>query len=190
MATSVIDLIPASVYYILGTGIAIVIAINFMKLSVDVRAKFSYQQRDGLFTSAERSFLQVLNKTLSDDYYVFGKVRIADVITPDKSVGRANWWKAFNKISMKHFDYVICRKLDLKVMAAVELDDSSHNTVKAKARDEFVNAACESAELKLLRFRVTRGYKYRDVAKVLTENGLSIADFSEASAPRSERETA
>ena len=47
-----------------------------------------------------------------------------------------NFLQYFRKISTKHVDFVICDK-NLRVLFAVELDDSSHDTADARKRDLF-----------------------------------------------------
>jgi len=105
----------------------------------------------------------VLDQAVSNDYRVFGKVRVADVISPAKGMSRKNWQIAFNKISSKHFDYVLCTKDKLDVIAVIELDDKSHNSKKAKARDKLLEGACDSADLKLIRFPARPTYQVNSV---------------------------
>ena len=91
------------------------------------------------------------------------KTSVADIINPAKGMGRKGWQIAFNKISSKHFDYVLCSKDNLEVIAVIELDDKSHNTEKAKNRDSLLENACKSAELKLVRFQAKSGYQVQTV---------------------------
>jgi hypothetical protein len=126
-----------------------------------------YTQRGALFTVAERSFYGVLEQAISKDYKIFGKVRVADVLTPKPSLDKSNWQTAFNKISAKHFDYVLCQKDTLQVIAVIELDDKSHNSKKAKNRDDFIEDACQGADLKLIRFKAKTGYQIDSVREFI-----------------------
>ena len=63
-----------------------------------------FRRRDALFTAAERSFLGVLDQVSAGRYRVFGKVRIADVITPAKGLDKSTWTSVFNRIKAKHFE--------------------------------------------------------------------------------------
>lgn len=123
----------------------------------------SYIAKTTLFSPAELSFYFVLQQALSEDCMIFGKVRIADVIQPDKSL----IWKlrsiALNKISSKHFDFVICDSKTFLILAVVELDDKSHNSFRAIKRDKFVNEACKSAGITLIRFRAKPSYQIQQV---------------------------
>jgi uncharacterized protein DUF2726 len=139
--------------------------------------KYSYRQRGPLFSAAELSFLGVLDRAVHGRYRVFGKVRVADVMTPARGLNRKNWQIAFNKISSKHFDYVLCDKGNLEVIAVIELDDKSHNKKETAARDHFLEQACRSANLKLIRFNVRYGYNTVSVLEKI-ELSLTAPDVS------------
>ncbi|MDA7745995.1 DUF2726 domain-containing protein [Psychromonas sp.] len=131
------------------------------------RFEYSYQRLTSLFTPAERSFYGVLNQAINGDLEVFAKVRVADVLTPKKSGVKGTWQTAFNKISAKHFDFVICNKNDLSFACAIELDDSSHNTAKAKKRDAFLESACQSANFPLMRVPAKATYNIDEIIDLL-----------------------
>jgi hypothetical protein len=80
------------------------------------------------------------------------------VLEPAKGLSRSNWQTSFNKIAMKHFDFVICNNDDLSIICAIELDDKSHHRRHRIERDVFVNSACESAKFPLVRFDVKSSY--------------------------------
>lgn len=63
--------------------------------------------------------------------------------------GQQAW---FNKISRKSVDYVICRK-DFSVIAALELDDKSHNSEDRRQADADKNTAFAAAGIKLIRLK-------------------------------------
>lgn len=122
-----------------------------------------YRSKENLFSKAEKSFFLVLKQSLADNYEIFSKVRIADVLMPDKGLSRKNWGMAFSRISSKHFDYVLCDKNTLAIVAVIELDDKSHNQKKVIKRDAFVNKACQSANVKLLRFPCKSNYQIQSI---------------------------
>ena len=94
---------------------------------------------------------------------MFGKVRIADILKPIKGLNRSQWQIAFNKISSKHFDFVICNAEDLSIISVIELDDSSHNKKSSIKRDELVELACKNASLKLHRFKASATYNVNEI---------------------------
>ncbi|MFT6779361.1 MAG: ssDNA-binding Zn-finger/Zn-ribbon topoisomerase 1 [Paraglaciecola sp.] len=145
-----------------------------------------YELCGPLFTPAERSFYGVLKLACEDKAVVFGKVRIADILKPRKGLNRSQWQIAFNKISAKHFDFVLCNPKDLSVIAVIELDDKSHSQQKQIKRDQFVESACETARLKLHRFKASASYAVDEIKnelfsapEVLVQVTASAKDNSE-----------
>ncbi|MGB7316106.1 MAG: DUF2726 domain-containing protein [Nodosilinea sp.] len=124
----------------------------------DTAQTYAYSCQKSLFTRAEISFYRALQEATTEQYQVLGKVRVADVLKP-QTENRGDWQRAFNKISAKHFDFVLCDRDRLKVLAAVELDDSSHQRVDRVKRDDFLNQAVKSAGLPLIRFPVQTAYE-------------------------------
>ncbi len=122
-----------------------------------------YKKNKTLFTPAERSFLGVLNQVIKDDAVVFGKVRVADVLSPIDNLERRNWQILFNKISSKHFDFIICDKKNLNILCAIELDGKSHNSKKRKERDIFLDSACNSASFPLIHILAQASYNLDDI---------------------------
>jgi hypothetical protein len=116
-----------------------------------------------LFSPAERSFLGVLDQAVGSDFRIFGKVRVADVVSVAKGTPKALWQRAFNKISAKHFDYVLCRPTDLKPVCVIELNDQSHAEDSRKGRDQFLAGVCATAGIPLIFFAAKRSYTLNEV---------------------------
>ena len=159
--------------------IAVVILAGFLKNlkgtgspAKDDSSALGYRKKGPLFTPAERSFYGVLLQAIdSDTYQVFGKVRVADLLEPQPSRNRSQWQKAFNAISAKHFDFVICKTDDLTPVAAIELDDKTHNQKHRQKRDELLKNICKQSGLPLLRVPAQYAYK-TEVLKILLAKEL------------------
>lgn len=134
------------------------------KNKVNVR---SYQKNNALLSKAERSFYGVLTKATENKAIVFTKIRVADILKPHQNLTGGRWQSAFNRISSKHFDFVLCDPQTLEILAAVELDDSSHNSKKRAQRDELLNSACQSANLDLHHFKAKESYVIRKISDQL-----------------------
>lgn len=126
-----------------------------------------YDVQETLFSPAERSFLGVLDLAVGDKARVFAKVRVADVLTPEAGMGKSKWQQAFNKISAKHLDYLLCHPTDLSFICAIELDDSSHRQQKCRARDSFLKAAFDSAGLPLLQIPASSHYQVEELRDLI-----------------------
>ena len=129
-----------------------------------------YKVRDGIVTSGERQFYRRLVEAIDNDWLVFAKVRIADVLSVKSGTKKRMSWQ--NKINQKHVDFVLCDKETLKFVMAIELDDRSHERPDRIKRDIFVNAAFESAKLPLLRIKTAKDYEPSEIRERV-ENLLS-----------------
>jgi NAD(P)H-dependent flavin oxidoreductase YrpB (nitropropane dioxygenase family) len=162
----------ADSWIILGLLVFALLAILAIKLKLvqnqkEQTSQYPYQKIDGLFSPAERLFLSFLRRAVTENIQVFGKVRVADVIAPKKGLSSKDWQKAFNKISAKHFDFVLCEKNDLSIICAIELDDKSHQTKRRQERDAFLETACQSAGVPLVRFKAKATYNLEEIKTAL-----------------------
>lgn len=146
----------------------LVLVIRLIQHNYKPAKKLDYQRLPSLFTDAEIAFMRALHLAVDGRGTIFGKVRIADVLEPAKELSRSNWQTSFNKIAMKHFDFVICNNDNLSIICAIELDDKSHNRNNRIERDVFVNSACESAKFPLVRFKASSSYRSNDLQDKLS----------------------
>lgn len=151
--------------------IAVVLIVAFFALAV-LKGKltpatgavgFPYRPAGALFSPAERSFLGVLDWAVGTDYRVFGKVRVADVASVRPGLGNSMRQGALNRISQKHFDFVVCGARDLNIVCAVELNDGSHSSQRAQARDQLLVKVCQVIHLPLLQIPAKQSYALQDV---------------------------
>lgn len=145
---------------------------------------YPYKKNPVLFSPAERSFLGVLEQAIGADYRIFGKVRAADVVSVNSMTNRGAWRRAFNRIRAKHFDFVLCSKDDLAIVAAIELDDKSHQQRKRQERDDFLLGLCETVTLPLIRIPAQRTYSVQEIrSQVLSALGVKQVPFEVAPEP-------
>ncbi len=149
--------------------VGIVALILILKAAARVRParEYGYSLRTPFLSAAERSFYGVLCTAVANRYVVLAKVRVADVITPQKSNNRSKWQTAFNRISAKHFDYVLCDPKTLSVEHVVELHDRSHKRANRAQRDKLLRTACESAGLSLIEFAAKPAYSVDEIRQEL-----------------------
>jgi len=124
---------------------------------------FPYRPAKELFSPAERAFLGALDQAAGPDFRVFGKVRVNDLAEVKPGLSNGAKQGALNKVAYRHFDFVVCRVVDLGAVCAVELDDKSHASKRAQARDAFVVGVCEAIGLPLLRVPAARGYSVSEL---------------------------
>ena len=107
-----------------------------------------FRPRNFLLTKNERAFFLVLKKLIAKRYQISCKVRLADIVTCDDS----DWKRGqANRISQKHIDFVLNCPKSSRIVAAIELDDSSHERPERRSRDAFVNRLVAQVGVRLLR---------------------------------------
>lgn len=122
-------------------------------------------RRVGLLSPAEAAFYHALQAAVGDSLVIFAKVRIADLIEPDRAESQGDRQAALNRISQKHVDFVLCDAApgtSLAVRLVVELDDASHapgHRHYRAGRDATVDAALASAGLPILRVKAASRYE-------------------------------
>ncbi len=127
-----------------------------------------YQRRDRLMTEAEGSFYQVLELALPrDQYRLFGKVRVEDLISVKAGLERQTRQSFRNRIKSRHIDIVVVERKTFKPVWAIELDDKSHESTKRRERDSFLDSAFDAAGLPLVRFKAKRSYTTSDIQRAL-----------------------
>lgn len=118
----------------------------------------AYARRDTLFTAAEFRFLDALRKSLPCGLEIFAKVRVADVLQPVQSLDPKAWRAAFNQITGKHLDFVLCDRESGCLVCAIELNDRSHERKERRERDQLIASACAGAGFPLIMIPVARNY--------------------------------
>lgn len=115
-----------------------------------------------LLTPAEQRFYEALDATIDGRFVILSKVRVADLffITSSNSSARL---RVFRSIASKHVDFVLAEPADLHPVAAIELDDSSHDRSDRRQRDQLLDELFEKAGLPLIRFRAAARYNLRKI---------------------------
>ena len=84
------------------------------------------------------------------DHIVLAQVQVSRVLGVKKGSNFNEWNNRINRLS---YDFVVCGK-DSTVLAAIELDDKSHESNRRSATDEKKNKATAAAGLRLIRWNV------------------------------------
>jgi hypothetical protein len=141
----------------IGAAVAVVLLILVALIARGGNA-YPYVAAESLLTPAERAFYAVLHKALGRDCVVMAKVRLADLIEVATSVTGKRRYIAFNRISAKHVDFVLCESGTLHIIGVIELDDRSHLAPRRQQRDHFMDSALAAAQIPILRVPAQRSY--------------------------------
>jgi len=133
-------------------GVLVLIGLTVFIKSLDTReysktkADLQYRAVSSVFDKREVMLFQELKKQMPDGYYIFPKMRLADIMETT-ATGR-EFHGQFNRISKKHVDFLICNQ-NYKPVLAIELNGSSHQTAQARKSDEFKQKTFEAIGLRL-----------------------------------------
>ena len=124
-----------------------------------------FRARPYLLTRNETAFFRVLATVIGHRYLISCKVRLADIVTCDEQ----DWRRGHaNRIAQKHIDFVIADIESSRIIAAIELDDRSHDRPDRQERDEFINALFLHLDIRLIRFPAAWRYSRQSVENAIT----------------------
>lgn len=152
-------------------GIALVVFI-FLKNNQPINNKKHYQskatddspikhfKKEYLATQNEQKLYFALQKALSNNYHIHCQTSLIAIVEPKE-------FKRKKRAYSKRMDFVITDTAT-KIIAVIELDDSSHNQPKRIARDKYVNEALKPHH-PLIRISTGPFYKPEDISTLLEE---------------------
>ncbi len=100
-----------------------------------------YRVRSALMTNSEAAFLYELRKQLPQDFYIFPKMRVADVLETQRGFG---YERRRNKVLPKHVDFTICDR-HFRPVVSIELNGKSHQSLRQQQSDSAKQYAFKSA---------------------------------------------
>ena len=127
---------------------------------------YPYKLTQSLLTASEAAFYGALLLAAGRRYVVFAKVRLADLC---QDLDRWADIRAFNKVSSKHVDFVLCDATTFQPVLAVELDDRSHLRADRRSRDAFVDGIFRTMGLGVYRQWVRHSYDPAAIARGLED---------------------
>ncbi|MEX2174091.1 MAG: DUF2726 domain-containing protein [Pirellulaceae bacterium] len=151
------------VVFALGTIVVIVLALVSLRDGPP-----PYQRRGVLLSPSEIHFLRTLQAAVREDWLIFCKVRLTDILKVRAKTRKSQTWQG--RIQGKHLDFVLCDYDTLEVKLAIELDDPA---VARTPRNRFVYVALTAAGLPLLRIRLHDKYETAALRKDI-EDALGI----------------
>lgn len=141
---------------------------NSGKQTQKARPKYLYTAKKHIMTSHEEKFFKILCEIFEHKCYVIPQVHLSALL--NHKVKGQDWRSAFYHINGKSVDFVLCRRSDLSPLCAIELDDSSHDSVQRIERDVEVERIFQYANLPLVRFRNTESLSKQDIVNQLSSN--------------------
>lgn len=129
--------------------IALVIVVSLLKIALARMGGAKFKLKTSLLRVPEQDMYRRLVAALPE-HVVLAQVAFSQMLTVEGGSRDKNFRK-FGTARQKVADFVICDK-SFKVVAVVELDDSTHSSAKDEKRDEIIREAGS----KTIRWRATK----------------------------------
>jgi hypothetical protein len=132
-------------------------------------ARAGYQKRDFLFSPEERLFHAALKQAVGENYEIFGKIRIRDVVSLRPPLSRKDSREEFEILGEGHFTFVLCNKSDLSVACAVQLRGHAFAGKKASGHPDPLKSICHAVGLPLVLFEAGPWYDANEVKDAIAQ---------------------
>lgn len=154
----------------ISTELAAVGLLVFYLLFFALLPRKPYKRAEFLFTPAERVFYKHLVRAVNGEYLVFGKVRVADLVTIKAAYGSKSSMRDLAKVAQKHVDFCLCDPDTLAVACAIELNDKSHERLDRKSRDGFLNKVFKDVGLPIVWMKTQSNYNQIEIRQSIRAN--------------------
>jgi len=150
-----------STIFVGGLACLFLIAVMFKMLKMKEAAKpqFPYRKQRAIFTAPETSFYALLEQAVGEHADIFAKVRVANVIAPEKGLSNSAWKRSFDNIADQHFDFLLVSKKNYSVLCAIDFNGHpDKGNKKRQQHDDFLIGLCHSVNIPFI--QVTAGIDY------------------------------
>src|SRR6516165_3827149 len=165
MAIQSID--PSTAAILVGVGMIFLILLAWFVQYV-IEPTVYIEPVESLVTPAEQRFYEALDQAVDGRFMILSKVRVADLLSVT-SESRSARYRIFRSIASKHVDFVLVEAKNLRPLAAIELDDSTHRRLDRRKRDELLDDLFAKANLPLIRFKTGSTYNPRSIEAQIEE---------------------
>lgn len=134
---------------------------------IDSGNPFPLQKKPTLFSPVERSFMQLLEKAVGDDYKILNRVKLSDVMELKSGTSDKARASTMLKLNAKYLDFVLCDPKDFSVVAVLDLVNNTSKDGHKAVPDWFVNGALDAAAIPYFRMKIKAGYTAADIQNTI-----------------------
>ena len=145
---------------------------------------YPYIREPALLTVYEQSLLNALLQVLDEQYKVFAKVGLANILSidpelPDRAIGSSR-----ERIERENVDFVICEKNGTDILGVIQLDPYTHQSDGRRRHDTFVDMALKAAGVPVVRMPIKEKYSEQELRIEITRSLVLNWGKGPAAAPR------
>ena len=140
---------------------------------------YAFERKRYIMSPAELKFFKELQTASDNNWQIFSKVRLEDIISVKDGLDKKEAFALRNRIKSRHIDFVVCDKDTMEIQVCVELDDSTHQQKKRIQRDDFVNQALSSAGVRIERIPVKSFYSQAYIKENILPEVIAFSQETE-----------
>ena len=144
---------------------------------------FPFVRQSALLSVAERNLWRKLDEAVGENNCVFGKVRLADVVRLKPDLKPAEAKKAQEPIAAMSLDFVICRRSNLSIAAAIKLTGADEDRNPQTKGGSLLEGTLAAAGVPLLRLSADSEYTASSLRGELQRATKASAAAGKAKAP-------
>ena len=128
------------------------------------------QRRSRILSPVEKNVFECLLNALNEDFFIFTKVSVLEVVQVSPGTGHFGDKRIRNKLATERFDYVLCKRHDLSIFGVVELQNLEKRGLNSKhsARSKLINSVCMATRVRLFIIDVRQDYRDVDIRRLVT----------------------
>lgn len=139
-------------YFLIVLGVVVLLAVLLSLAStVKQRSRLPYRVDKHLFTAPQRAFKNALERALGQDYRIYAKIRVADIIGLSPRLSRRMQDRALERLGERRFDFIVCTAETDSILCAVNLAPRSRR--RKPPRKDVLDRICAAAQLSFVRVR-------------------------------------
>jgi len=142
-------------------SLIVIVALLASRLN-DNSFPFPFEQKNAIFTPAEKNFQNLVEQALGARYRVVNRVKLSDVISVRNGVSSRAGQAAVTNAENKYLDFAICDRESMKLLGVIDLVDTQGRGYKIK-KDWFVGGALEAAAIPHIRIKVKANYTLDEI---------------------------
>jgi len=128
-----------------------------------------FSKRRYLCNKVERNFFRYLVKSVSGDYLVLTKVRLADLMVIDAQLNDRKKMEAYEKIASRKADFVLVDRATTEIRMVIELFNGRINNTKRVQQGIFLDRLFSEVSIPLLRIRISENYHINDLKRAIMD---------------------
>ena len=131
---------------------------------------FPYIRDPALLTPYEQSFYSALIRVLDDQYSVFPKVGLANILSIDPELSERSLGEARKQIEQETVDFVLCEGEGTAILGVIQLDLYSQQTDGRRRYDSFTDQALKVAGVPIVRIPIKETYTEQELRIEITRS--------------------